>query len=89
MSKFHRLYLKIWQKHNMTYQIWNRMCAASAKVICYKAEHIHTSILESPLELSQQDVMFAQLINIHIFQLAFTYGGTIKEQINLLNMTKN
>lgn len=33
MSNFHRLYLKIWQKHNMTYQIGNRMCAASAKVI--------------------------------------------------------
>lgn len=59
------------------------------KRLCYMAEHIHTSILESPLELAQQDAMFAQLINIHIFHLAFTYGGTIKEQINLLDMTKN
>lgn len=59
------------------------------KRLRYKAEHIHTSILESPLELAQQDVTFAQLINIHIFQLPFTYGGTIKEQIGLLDVTKN
>lgn len=59
------------------------------KRLRYKAEHIHPSILESPLELAQQDVTFAQLINIHIFQLPFTYGGTIKEQIDLLDVTKN
>lgn len=59
------------------------------KQLCYKAEHIHPSILESPLELAEQDVMFTQLINIHIFRVAVTYRGTIKKKINLVNVTKN